>query len=637
MAILLPTFENVLRLRPTPTEGEIHMLEFLRDNLDDTYEIYFQPFLNGDNPDIVVMRKNSGVWIIEVKDWNLRHYAIDDERKWSLNIPGNNSSIKSPLQQVYQYKENIYNLHIPKLLEKRIKNSKMLAIVNCAVYFHNAREEELNKFLKEKHENHSSYIRFLSYFDLLGRDSLTFENLKQNLHKRRLDVNSVLFDDTLYNSFRRYFQPSIHKIEQGIDIVYSKEQLELIDSKIGLQKVKGIAGAGKTMVLAKRAVNAHKRLGERILILTYNISLRNYVSDKLSEVKEEFNKNSFYIINYHDFITTEMNNHGIEFEIPSNFDELNSNEKSSFFEENYYSNLNLFEGVKDNLIKFKAIFIDEVQDYKTEWIRIIRKYFFEEEGELVLFGDEKQNIFNRDLDEEKKPNTTIPGRWNEKLKESFRLSAKIAKIAMLFQKEFFSIKYNPDEIIISRRPKSKVFEAPEYIEYHLLGASYHNEFKGIVDVINKINSPPNDIVILSEKISILREFDFYIRKNTREKTNTMFETQEIYLFLKNKVNNPRKFSKEIENIKKHKKIHFWMNSGTLKLSTIHSFKGWEIPTLVLLISHNEKIEDIGVAEDELVYTGITRCRHNLIIINLGNKKYHKFFQTILPPIVVQTV
>jgi superfamily I DNA/RNA helicase len=105
-------------------------------------------------------------------------------------------------------------------------------------------------------------------------------------------------------------------------------------------------------------------------------------------------------------------------------------------EKHYYSNINLFDDEINDIQKYKSIFIDEIQDYKVEWIRIIKKYFLEENGEFIVFGDEKQNIYDRTLLNDKTPNTTIIGRWN-KLKESFRLDTKIAEIAEKFSRSVF--------------------------------------------------------------------------------------------------------------------------------------------------------------------------------------------------------
>jgi superfamily I DNA/RNA helicase len=76
----------------------------------------------------------------------------------------------------------------------------------------------------------------------------------------------------------------------------------------------------------------------------------------------------------------------------------------------------------------------------------------------------------------------------------------------------------------------------------------------------------------------------------------------------------------IKNLRNNKKLHFYMNSGTVKLSTIHSFKGWESETVFLIIE--KKFPDLEVTFDEIIYTGLTRSKKNLIIINFGNVEYN---------------
>ncbi len=127
MAILFPSKENITRLKVKPTEGEQHLLDFLDNLLPNDFEIYYNPFLNGDQPDIIIMRKNYGVMIIEVKDWDLESYYIDSNKKWRLK--NNDAIIKSPIAQVKKYKDNLYNLHIENLLEKKIDNQNFFGIV----------------------------------------------------------------------------------------------------------------------------------------------------------------------------------------------------------------------------------------------------------------------------------------------------------------------------------------------------------------------------------------------------------------------------------------------------------------------------------------------------------------------------
>ncbi len=80
---------------------------------------------------------------------------------------------------------------------------------------------------------------------------------------------------------------------------------------------------------------------------------------------------------------------------------------------------------------------------------------------------------------------------------------------------------------------------------------------------------------------------------------------------------------EDDNEKKwhrHKKA-FWMGDGRLKMSTIHSFKGWEVPNVIVVIPSLIRIDD--QIPDSVLYTAITRSKENLIVIN-ANARYWEF-------------
>ncbi len=82
MAIFYPSREDINKLKVPPTDGERTLLYTLEGILDDSYEVYYNPYLNGDRPDVIIMREGHGVMIIEVKDWNLDNYELDGRKKW---------------------------------------------------------------------------------------------------------------------------------------------------------------------------------------------------------------------------------------------------------------------------------------------------------------------------------------------------------------------------------------------------------------------------------------------------------------------------------------------------------------------------------------------------------------------------
>ncbi len=73
-----------------------------------------------------------------------------------------------------------------------------------------------------------------------------------------------------------------------------------------------------------------------------------------------------------------------------------------------------------------------------------------------------------------------------------------------------------------------------------------------------------------------------------------------------------------------------MNSGTIKISTINSFKGWESEVVFLILEPiYENTNDFNNSFDELLYTGLTRCKRNLIVINFGNAEYDQKIRPLI--------
>jgi hypothetical protein len=715
MATLIPSYDKILSLKVKPEDGELHLLKFLDSNLDESFEVYFNPYMNGDRPDIVIMRKGFGVMVIEVKDYNLDLYKLDERKNFVIKS-NNTKTYKSPISQVLKYKDNLYELHIDKLLEKKIKDIRNFNMVCSAVYFHNANSEQITELLVSPFKEDNNYQKFLKYnIDLIGRDNLNELDFNKILKNRYLkaDKPSFLFADDIYESFKRFLKPPIHLKEEGREIRYSQNQMEIIyESNKKEQRIKGVVGSGKTTILAARAVQAHKRTSGNVLILTYNITLRNYIKDKISDVREDFPWENFIISNYHLFINSELNNLGIPVEVPKEFNEMSDDEKDFFFESKYYSNKALFIERKEDIRTYDVILVDEIQDYKRAWMEIIKECFLSENGEYVLFGDVKQNIYNNKTD---RKDISANVRSVTELKNSFRSDFKIKDLAIHYQKDIFKDKYEIDNFNEKATNLEFDFGRNQQGSLNYIYLSNTDNVSSLYTIIheNAINKdiPPNDITILGHSISLLKKFDAYYRYSSNEKTNTMFETFEMvyrmglnyikqnnqptwlkegislikrekdfktdnafnqisilftvydlykeygdrfkdklnfyslkfktttkdYLAFREKYESeisdfikdfgPKRQTSNLNMIRNNKKIHFHMNSGTVKISTVHSFKGWESETLFLILE--KKFDKMQMTFDEILYTGITRSRANLILINFGNEEYDKKLRTLI--------
>ncbi|MBQ5936395.1 MAG: NERD domain-containing protein [Bacteroidaceae bacterium] len=734
MATFYPSLETIAKFKVPPTEGERTLLDFLGKVLDDSYEVYFNPYLNGDRPDVLIMRKGNGVLVIEVKDWNLDNFKLDEKKKW-IYIP-NGAVVKSPINQVFKYKENLFDLHVDNLLEKRINDVRHFQIVACAVYFHCATQSKVENLLINPYKDDKRYSNFLKYnIDFIGRDALEERYFNSILRKRYLskDQHSFLFLGDIYDNFKRILSPTMHMKAQGEPYTYSPKQKEIIygrwengELKVQLeQRIKGVFGSGKTTVMAARAVQAYKRALKRnnyprILILTFNITLRNFIHDKLMRVDEVFPVESFIIINYHQFINAELNNLNIEIVVPK---DIPQEKVGDYLERNYYSNIKLFDEHKSQIVKYDAVFIDEIQDYHRPWMDIIKNYFRDPQGDYVLFGDVKQNIYGQPTSQ-KDVVTNVLG-VNE-LKYCYRSDFKVRDLAQSYQLNIFQNKYDIDNFDENNKigPLGLTIDKIGYINYMYLSdtntiATLYNIIRG--NILNKVNDiAPNDITILGYTASQLRLFDCYYRYASRERVNSMLETIEAMymthlnyfgkdmlnadgwfknisshltkkLFPKKSIFNDQDLIKLRQHIAKlltiydlyssytdtfnnrlneecsecgisteaflafvnhykdelkpfkatvynddykyirdNKKLHFWMNSGTIKISTINSFKGWESEAVFLILEQKyNTTNSFNLSFDELLYTGLTRCKRNLVILNFGNEEYDKKMRPLI--------
>jgi hypothetical protein len=206
MAILYPTCENIKRLKVQPTEGEMFLIKHFFKYLSDEIEIFFQPFIDGDRPDIILVQKNAGISIIEVKDWNLEAYYIDDKANWYLRK--NNQKIKSPFRQVEAYKNNIFEFHINGLLEEKINNRKLYGKINTFVYFHKSTQYNLNNFLMSGSNNKTK--KDLQYSSV-GNDYITKIRLPKKIVYLLIKFmkNSKEFCNHLYISLNKVFSSNI--------------------------------------------------------------------------------------------------------------------------------------------------------------------------------------------------------------------------------------------------------------------------------------------------------------------------------------------------------------------------------------------------------------------------------------------
>lgn len=572
----------------------------LRQLCGNAYDVFFRPAINCDTADFVLASQIHGIILI--------------------NVCTELSEIKEAFSRIESVKNNLYNIHLRTIKIDSIMYPSVYNCVKTALFFPNNSIAEINEKIKELNEIKNKELNTKyggkhekDHYAYLFRFTET-SSLKEELER----INPLGFKIEYYNELINLISSKWHSYKDGdFNLHLSQKQRELVRSDNKRLRVKGVSGCGKTQVVANRAVEQHLKTGERVLIITFNISLIQYIRMRISQVPADFSPNMFEVINYHQFFISKANLYASQNIALRDFD-----------------NPDYFKPYRNKIIQYKSIIIDEVQDFKESWLQLIITNFLSEDGSVSLFGDGEQNIYDRELEEDTKmppiSSCGFTGRWNEMSERISRriINPKIALLSSSFAKSFLK---NGLSIGIQNE---FVFDN-YYVRYWNVDhrTSADRLAGNINGIINEYHLEYKNVVVLGQSINLLRDIEAAFVRNTNMNTMLSFETAAQYSEVKKRNSSPSIIQKDLEEIRRAAKTHFTTDCSCIKFSTIHSFKGWESKSVILLLQpemHSDESYDGYRIQDRentpaLIYTALTRAKCDLFILNLNNPYYHTFF------------
>ena len=337
-------------------ERIINFYNRLRLACESSYKVFFRPTINCDVVDFVLTSISHGIMLINVCE------NIDD--------------IAEASNRIENVKSNLFNVHLKNIKIDSVINTSVYNCVKTALYFPNNSIEEIKETIEKiKQGNNDKKLDYLFIF-----------TESSNLANELNCIKALGFRCDYNDEIIRLISSKWHSYKDGDpNVVLSTRQQKIVRSYNNRLRVKGVAGCGKTQVVANRAVEQHIKTGERVLIITFNITLIQYIRMRINQVPADFSPNMFEIINYHQFFKSKANQYS---------------NKSIQIED--FDNSKFFEPYSDKIKKYKTIIIDEVQDFKESWLYSIITYFLSDGGTVSLFGDGEQNIYGRALEVETK-------------------------------------------------------------------------------------------------------------------------------------------------------------------------------------------------------------------------------------------
>lgn len=285
--------------------GERAVFNALKRNLPEDYFVWFEPTLFGEKksarPDFVVLGADIGLVIVEVKDWSIDriHSANRDtfeifegshvvtrtnpERQAEFQW----QSLKDEVERYRHTDRDKYEL----LLQKGGKHKGKLAVpVSALVAFPNItratwRSSELQLYHMV---NEESVILRDDLGDTLLERLRSVPLFRTSLSQTQMDTLKWM----LYPETRVPYAPGkVFDPEQvGVARIdtYLPPQAQKISRKPQAKLVRGVVGSGKTLLLLFRAkFISEQNPSWRVLVLTYNKSLRDYLRQVFKQIGGE--------------------------------------------------------------------------------------------------------------------------------------------------------------------------------------------------------------------------------------------------------------------------------------------------------------------------------------------------------------
>ena len=611
---ILEKFENN-ELKVPFTKGEYYLSKQLDAKLPDEWVIHTKPELRnrwGSNicpqtPDVVIANKRHGIMIIEIKDWqiDLPKYKSGEKinRKgkkiWEVFIEDEKGTRTSNINPVY--KADGYRLRmidgIHEIQEEIFNDKRKNILIKSGLYFHNIISSQKAK----------SFVGIPKYFNpdrctVFGRDMLD-KNVKIEQFIPLINNNIKIHSNTDWLSkFKNWISPPLH-ISEGQNLISERDlndkQKRYIISRPGvIQKLSGVAGSGKTRVIAIRAASLAK-LGKKILVICYNITLKNYLKKEIEGTKYDFDPTNIDIFYFHDFCKAYREFRNIEYPDEGSMQKNDELEKEKIIRDKI-ENRNLSAN-------YDAIIIDEGQDFKEIWFKLLRN-FLSQNGEMLIAFDDKQNIYSI---KKFKISGVGSGRWGV-LNKGYRLLNEHINLVNKFSNEFLTdFKSDEENPIIETNTQHTLPFEPNSLSKWINVNNIVESRDMVCEMLNYLDK--NQKLDFSDTAILVPDHDEGI--NLREHILEYFKNKNL------KISDI--FSKNPDRQRDAKKIFNVFDSDRrLKMSTINSFKGWERRNIIILIPYKtDKNFDFKM------YTSMTRVREKLIIINLSER--YKNFENII--------
>lgn len=621
MAITIPE-----TIRSSATTGERLFFRTLKTFLPDDYIVYYEPDIQGRRPDFVIIGPDLGIVVIEVKDYTKNTLLQINHDEWHIVTSSEEQTVvKSPMKQA---RDNMF--HVVDTLKKdksliqldgkykfQLKFPYGHGVVFTRLYSKDFVQEGLYSVIEpnlcftrdEIDPDKEGFSEEVLMEKILNMFVVPFR-LKESLSIE--DINAIRYHLFPEVRISAEYKPPVPYQDQLLLSLHDIKTMDLHQENLAKQigdknrLIRGVAGSGKTIILASRAKMLSKQNPDwKILILCYNISLSNAIQQMihhmLNEPEDLFDfdpnavtvKNENIIVrNFHSWLKNDLRIK--EQQLPTIIEKLERKEAI--------------------LPTYDAVLIDEGQDFEADWLRLVSLLINADTQSLLLVEDRAQTIYQRKRSYLEDTGLSFRGR-SKVLSINYRNTQQIVKFAWEFYRKHSMFKNK----VVNRELEGEII-APQSTKRRgpepgiVKAANFFEEMRIVARSIKKLHMekkvPLEDVLILY-RVKRTHKFPIIdiIQRSLRD------EGLPYFWITENDVSK-RSYAKD---------------DGKVKISTIDSSKGLDFRAvfIVNVDSMPFPLEENKEREVSLLYIGMTRAKEYLCLSYSGESEFTAYLDGIL--------
>ncbi len=457
------------------SSGEKRLASRFSELLEDDYLCWYDVGIGSkyQHPDFILLHPGRGLLVLEVKDWSIESIVEAKPDFFAIDCGTGRKMQANPIEQARQYVHVVVNLlkSDPALIHPSDDAfaGQLTFPWGYGVVLTNITRRQLNS---------SGLSSVLPARLVLCKDEMTESADPEDFQKRLWDMFNVRFSSKFtlpqVERIRARLFPEIRVSRNLLHVEHAspneKEAPDTLDLRImdlqqeavarslgeGHRIIHGVAGSGKTLILAYRCELLARTFAKPILVLVYNKALAAWLSHQIATrgLADRVSVRTF-----HAWCVDQLT----LYHVPKP-----ESEAQAFYQDLVATVIHAVDKGQIPRAQYGALLIDEGHDFEPDWLRLAVQMLDPETNSLLLLYDDAQSIYGTHRSKSftfRSVGISAPGR-TKILRRNYRNTDEILACASAFARDLLSPRDADEDGVplVSPEPSGRKGPRPRFSE-----------------------------------------------------------------------------------------------------------------------------------------------------------------------------